>query len=185
MKKVISMMLLTLLVGTGMFAGEKIAVLASSAQESAVHSLDEETVSELISFVTEKWDDGALKSEEGIRDAIAEGEDKFAVDIPKEAEDRIVQIGKKVGKLNLDSEKVAEKARELYDTYGDELAVKAEEFLADEAGNIGSVIKETLKEQVLEPAKTAAAETAKSMVKTFFSDVKDSVVGFVKNIFNR
>lgn len=184
MKKTIGMIILALLLGTGVFSGGRLTVLAA-AQESSVHSLDDETVSQLISFVAEKWDAGALKTEQGIRDAIAEGEEKFETDLPKEAEDRIVQIGKKVGKLNLDSEKIAEKAKELYDIYGDELAVKAEEFLEKESADIGSAVKEALKEQILEPAKAAVADTAKSTIKTFFSEVKESVVGFVKNIFAR
>lgn len=192
MKKRIVMTALALMLGTGVFSSGTVTALAAQTgtetqtqdESSAAHSLDEETFSKLVGFVKEKWDAGELETQDDIRAAIKEGEEEFAFDLTQDAEDMIVSVVEKLGKLNLDSDVVAEKAKELYKTYGDSIVEKAETVLAEEAAEVGNSISDALKEQVVEPAKEAASDAAKAVAKNFWSDLKNSVLNFVKNIFH-
>lgn len=170
------------LTGTGVL---QVRAAETAGQEDAVtHSLDEETFSELVDFIKEKWDAGELKSDADIQAAIEEGEEKFDFELNQETEKLIVSVTKNMQKLNLDSEAVAQKAKELYGTYGDAIAENAEKLIAQEAEKMGTAVSDALKEQLVEPAKEAAAQTAKAVAKNFLSDLKNSVVNFVKNIFH-
>ena len=149
--------------------------------QAAAKSIDEETFEEIVAFVKEKMDAGELDTKQEIRQAIEEGEKEFGVDLPGSAEELIVNTGVLVQKLGLDSEALAQKAQELYDTYGDSIVEELEGILDGEVSGKGSA----LKEQLVESAKEAAAEAVKSTARNFFSDLKNSVVGFVKNIFHK
>lgn len=163
---------------------EAYAAEATDTGKSVEQSLDDETFSELMNFVKEKWDSDELESESGIRKVIEEGEAEFDTDIPKSAEDMIVKAVKTMKALGMDSDMLTKKAKELYDTYGDAFVENAEEVLTQEMKEAGSAISEAFKEQIMEPAKDAAAETVKATAKNFLSDLKNSVVNFVKNIFH-
>ena len=151
------------------WAAETAAQGSEMQEETVSKSLDDETFSAVVEFIKEKWDAGELETQEDIREAIQEGEREFDFDLNQEAEDMIVSAVEAVQKLGLDSDALSKKAKELYDTYGDSIVENAEKVL---------------KEQIVDPAKEAMTETAKAAAKNFWTDLKNSVVNFVKNIFH-
>ena len=192
MKKRILVIALSFGIGLGMFCTDGLYAGASGSpsptgadEKKVSHSVDEETFSEIVDFVKEKWDAGELEEEEDIRAAIAEGEEEFGYEISRSVENMLVKAAKTVKNLGLDGDAIADKAKELYETYGDDLAQKAEAVIAQEAQEMGDAVGDALRSQVVEPAKEAAVETAKSVAGNFFTDLKNSVVNFVKNIFHK
>ena len=148
---------------------------------AAEKSIDEETFEEILNYAKEKMDAGELDTKEEIRKAIEEAEKEFGVNLPASAEELIVNGGIMVQKLGLDSETLAKKAEELYNTYGDSVVEELEGILEGELSEKGA----ELKEQLVESGREAATEAVKSPAKNFFSDLMNSVVGFVKNIFHK
>lgn len=126
----------------------------------AVSKLDTETVKEIFDFMEEKVRDGSLKTDEGLSDAIREGEDKFGVTISKADAKKVVDTMEKLEDMGFSGEYVIGKAEELYDKYGAEFVEHADEVIA------GAV----------EEAVTNAAES-------FFSNLWNSAKNFFKNLF--
>ena len=81
---------------------------------NALSGMDDETAGEIFEFVKEKVQDGSLKSEDGIKKAISEGEEKFGVDISEADAKRIVETMEKLEDLGFSGEYVIDKAQELY-----------------------------------------------------------------------
>lgn len=133
---------------------------AKDKLSEAVADLDNETVKEIFSFVQEKIRDGSLKTENGLEDAIREGEDRFGVTINEEDAKKVVDVMEKLESMGFSGEYVIEKAEELYDEYGADFVDHANEVVAD-----------TLQEAV-----TNAAEG-------FFSNLWESTKNFFKNLF--
>ncbi|MDE6975558.1 MAG: hypothetical protein K2P13_00935 [Lachnospiraceae bacterium] len=74
--------------GTSVLAKEKDAAdlggLLGGVKEQiseAISGMDEGTVGEVLDFVKEKVSDGSLKTENGLSEAIKEGEEKFGVTV--------------------------------------------------------------------------------------------------------
>ena len=152
--------------------------------EASAKSLDEEAFEEIVVFVKEKMDAGEFDTKEEIRRAIEEGEKEFGVELTDSTEEVIVSAGILVQKLGLDSDTLVRKAQEVYDTYGESIAENLETILEQELQNAGAAVGDILKEQLVEPMKEAALEAVKASAKNFVSDLKNSVVNFVKNIFH-
>lgn len=172
---------LVLALSLGLGAPVWAAPQQETTEETVTHSLGTEEFSQLLDFVREKWDAGELESAEDIRAALEEGEQEFEIDLNEKTEEQLVKMIDKVNDLGLDHEKVMKQAEKLYETYGDEIAENLEEVIREElAGPVGDAIKE----QVVEPVKEAAEKTAKAVLKNFWQDLKNSVVGFVKGIFH-
>jgi len=191
MKKRVLILMLILLCGLGTKNFEAGEVYASEAAgtETAVSEIpdmhmNQEDISGLIDFVKEKWDSGALESEDDIREAIREGEAAFGYDLDQKTEDTVVSAIKKLSALGLDSDVIAQKARELYEKYGSSIAENVESVLKEELEETETAVGDALKEQLMEPVKEAAREAAVGVVKNFWWDLKNSVVNFVKNIFH-
>ncbi len=187
-------------------------VLTAQAQGSTSEKKKEipgeEEVSELLDFIKEKWDAGEFDSREDIEAAIAEGEEKFGVSLDDGKREQLAQALEKLDELGLDhdaavdlaknlyrdyGDEIVENLQSLYDQYGDELVDNAETILKEQlTGPLGDAVREELaeplkkavKEQVVEPAKEAAKNAVKSTAKRFWSDLKDSVGSFFRNIFS-
>lgn len=122
--------------------------------EIATKSANSEEVEELIAYIKAKLAAGELDTEEDIREAIAEGEDKFGVALSDDEIQQIIDFMMKIKKLGLDPNVLLDQAADLYDQFGDELLTKVQDegFL----NNIGN----------------------------FFADCGNAVVDFFKNLFN-
>ena len=128
---------------------------------NALSGMDDETAGEIFEFVKEKVQDGSLKSEDGIKKAISEGEEKFGVDISEADAKRIVETMEKLEDLGFSGEYVIDKAQELYNQYG-----------ADFLDHADEVIKGAVQNAV-----TGAADN-------FFHNLWESAKNFFKNLFN-
>lgn len=129
-----------LLAVTGMMvllaAGTPSGVRAEqSEQEITVQgeTLTKEQADQILSYIIEQISSGALSSEEAVRAAIAEGEEKFQVTLTEADKESIVEIVNTINSWNFDTEELAEKARELYDEYGVELLEQPGEALKNAA----------------------------------------------------
>ena len=128
---------------------------------NALSGMDDETAGEIFEFVKEKVQDGSLKSEDGIKKAISEGEEKFGVDISEADAKRIVETMEKLEDLGFSGEYVIDKAQELYNQYG-----------ADFLDHADEVIKGAVQNAV-----TSAADN-------FFHNLWESAKNFFKDLFN-
>ena len=127
----------------------------------AVSKLDTETVKEMFDFVEEKLRDGSLKTEEGLADAVQEGEDKFGITISEADAKKVVETMEKLESMGFSGEYVLEKAETLYDKYGADFVEHADELIA------GAV----------EDAVAGAAES-------FFQNLWESTKNFFQNLFS-
>lgn len=124
--------------------------------DEALENLDPETAEEVFGFLKEKAADGSLKTEEGIREAIREGEEKFDAQIDEKNVERLVETMEKLEDIGFSAEHMIEKAEGLYQEYGSDLTDHMDEI---------------------------AAGTVKDAVKNFFCNLKDTVVRFFKSLF--
>lgn len=93
--------------------------------EIASKSANSEEVEELIAFIKAKLATGELETEEDIRKAITEGEQRFGVSLDESEIQQIVDFMMKIKKLGLDPNVLLDQAADLYDQFGDELLTKA------------------------------------------------------------
>lgn len=122
--------------------------------EIASKSANSEEVEELIAFIKAKLAAGELETEDDIRKAIAEGEQRFGISLDASEIQQIVDFMMKIKKLGLDPNVLLDQAADLYDQFGDELLTKA----SDE-GFWNSVVN-------------------------FFSGCGNAVIDFFKNLFS-
>lgn len=134
-------------------AGEKLS--------DALSEMDDETVGEIFGFVKEKVQDGSLKSEEGIKEAIAEGKEKFGVDISTSDAKKVVETMEKLEEMGFSGEYVMDKAKELYDQYGADFVSHADEVIK---GTVQNAVEKT--------------------VDNFFRSLWESAKNFFKNLFS-
>lgn len=141
---------------------EAAAVLEQIKEElgDVFEDLDQETAGEIFSFVKEKISDGALDSEEGISQAIEEGEEKFGVKIDRQTAKQVVETMEKLEKLGFSSEKIVDKAADLYQQYG-----------ADFVEHVDEVVKDAVKGAV------------KKAADSFWENLKVAVSDFFQNLF--
>lgn len=126
----------------------------------AFEDLDQETAGEIFSFVKEKIADGALTSEEELQQAIEEGEEKFGVEIDREAAQQVVDTMEKLEDMGFSSETIINKAEELYQQYGADFVEHADE-----------VVKDAVKDAV------------KKAANSFWDGLKSAVVDFFQKMF--
>lgn len=125
----------------------------------AIAGMDEGTVGEVLNFVKEKVSDGSLKTEDGLTQAIREGEEKFGVTVDREDAQKVVDTMEKLEDMGFSGEYVMEKAKELYDEHGTGFVDHIDEVVT------GAV-------------KDAVAGAASG----FFSNLWESTKSFLKNL---
>ena len=124
----------------------------------AVKDVNSQVIEEVIAFIKAKLAAGDLETDEEIRDAIEEGEEKFKVSLTDEEKERILQVMQKIKDLGLDPEKLLDQTKDLYGKYGSELFENAEE---------------TVKQNFFDS------------ITGFFDDMGTRVKGFFTDIFSR
>jgi len=121
----------------------------------ALEGANSEDVEALIAFVKAKLAAGELETEEDIRKAIEEGEEKFGVTLTEEYIQQIIDVMMKIKELGLDPGVLLEQAEDLYKQFG-----------ADFLEHID------------------AETVAKAGVSSFFSNIANSVKDFFSGLFD-
>ena len=93
-------------------------MITTGELSKALNDADSEEVEALIAFVKAKLAAGELDSEEDIRGAIAEGENKFGVKLDESEITQIVDVMNKIKKLGLDPNVLLDQAEDLYKQFG-------------------------------------------------------------------
>lgn len=121
----------------------------------AIEGADSEDVEALIAFVKAKLAAGELETEDDIRNAIAEGEEKFGVKLDDSEIEQIINVMNKIKKLGLDPNVLINQAEDLYKQFGSD-------FLNHIDG----------------------ASIAKTGISAFFSKIGDGIKNFFAGLFN-
>lgn len=126
--------------------------------EIAMQDADSQDIEELIAFVKAKVAAGGLDSDDQIRSAIEEGEDKFGVTLTEDEINQIIAIMQKINQLGLDPNVLVSQAEDLYSKFG----------------------KDFLKNLDTD---AIAKEVAKSAASGFFAKIGDEIKGFFAGLF--
>ena len=126
--------------------------------EIAMQDADSQDIEELIAFVKAKVAAGGLDSDDQIRSAIEEGEDKFGVSLTEDEINQIIAIMQKINQLGLDTNVLVAQAEDLYSKFG----------------------KDFLKNLDTD---AIAKEVAKSAASGFFAKIGDAIKGFFAGLF--
>ena len=126
--------------------------------EIAMEDADNQDIEELIAFVKAKVAAGGLDSDDQIRSAIEEGEDKFGVTLTEDEINQIIAIMQKINQLGLDPNVLVSQAEDLYSKFG----------------------KDFLKNLDTD---AIAKEVAKSAASGFFAKIGDAIKGFFAGLF--
>lgn len=148
----------------GMSSGSVEKLLTKEVKEMLEDFELGEAEQEYLEELKEKFDAGELDSEKEILNEITSAEEKFGFSLSESQKKKIVSLGLKVQDMGLNSEKLTEMAEDMMDKYGDQLKEETETIL---------------QEKLVEPAKEAVKEGAKSAVKNFFGEMKRSITGFL------
>ncbi len=137
--------------------------LLSDAEEKiseALSEIDKEKVNEIFEFVKEKVVDGSLGSEEGLKEAIAEGEEKFDVTIDEAVAQQVVDAMEKLEDMGFSGEEIISKAENLYNTYGADFLSHANEAFAE-----------------------VVEEAVENAITSFFHNLWEDIKTSVRNLF--
>ena len=126
--------------------------------EIAMQDADSQDIEELIAFVKAKVAAGGLDSDDQIRSAIEEGEDKFGVTLTEDEINQIIAIMQKINQLGLDPNVLVAQTEDLYSKFG----------------------KDFLKNLDTD---AIAKEVAKSAASGFFAKIGDAIKGFFAGLF--
>ena len=126
--------------------------------EIAMQDADSQDIEELIAFVKAKVAAGGLDSDDQIRSAVEEGEDKFGVTLTEDEINQIIAIMQKINQLGLDPNVLVSQAEDLYSKFG----------------------KDFLKNLDTD---AIAKEVAKSAASGFFAKIGDAIKGFFAGLF--
>ena len=126
--------------------------------EIAMQDADSQDIEELIAFVKAKVAAGGLDSDDQIRSAIEEGEDKFGVTLTEDEINQIIAIMQKINQLGLDPNVLVAQAEDLYSKFGKDFL---KNFDTD----------------------AIAKEVAKSAASGFFAKIGDAIKGFFAGLF--
>lgn len=140
---------------TEMFSGVKEQI------EEALEKIDTETAEEIFDFIKEKISDGSLKTEEGLKKAIEDGEQQFGVNIDEATAQKVVDTMEKLEEMGFSAEELVDKAKGLYEKYGAEFIDHANEAIAE-----------------------AVEEAVKDAATGFFENLWEGAKNFFQNLFN-
>ena len=139
-------------------SGESVSDTTLETGEIAMQDADSQDIEELIAFVKAKVAAGGLDSDDQIRSAIEEGEDKFGVTLTEDEINQIIAIMQKINQLGLDPNVLVAQAEDLYSKFG----------------------KDFLKNLDTD---AIAKEVAKSAASGFFAKIGDAIKGFFAGLF--
>lgn len=108
-------------------------VQAEQTMVQSEEALTKEQADQIVNYIMEQVAAGALTSEESVKKAITEGEEKFQITLTEEEKDSIIKLVNTINSWELDTEGLAKKAKELYKEYGTDLLEKPEQALTEVA----------------------------------------------------
>lgn len=132
--------------------------------DELVGNMDESTVSEAFSFLEEKVADGSFESEEGLREAIAEGQERFGFEISEEQARDVLGMVTALEDMGFDSESIINNIESMYNEYGSDITEHTEEI-------------------VVEAVKESAGTIIKNAILDFFAMIGEAVKNFFENLF--
>lgn len=147
---------------------ESISSLKDS-MEQFIKNEKPEDVKKILNFISEKIGEGKWKSNDGIKEIIAEGEKEFDVTLTKEQKDKIISVINKVKKLGISPEYLLEQVEELYEKYGEKLTEEIEQE----------------KDKIVEETQSKIKEEVNKSVSNYFSDMVNNVKSFFKGILKK
>lgn len=127
----------------------------------AVSEMDPKTVKEIFQFASEKISDGSLDSEEGLKAAIQESEEKFGITIKEADARKVVEAMQKLEDMGFSADYILNKAESLYDKYG-----------ADFVDHTNEIIR------------GAVENAVKNAAESFFSNLWQSTKNFFSGLFS-
>ena len=137
----------------------------STETETAGASLSEEE-KKLLEETARLLEEGNPGSEEEIRDALNEAEERLGIALTDAQKEKLSSILEKVNGSGIGSEEILDKIESLYETYGEEL------------------VEDTLREKLVEPVREAAAEQTESVLREFFRTMGETIQEFFSNLFS-
>ena len=117
-------------------------------------------IEKLIAYIKEKVANGELETDEDIRAAVEEGEERFGVSLTNEEVQRIVDLMNKLEGMGLNSDYLISQAEKLYNKYGADIVNHADEAISE-----------------------AVSDAVTNAAGGFFQSIKNSVKDFFSNIF--
>lgn len=147
---------------------ESVSSLKDSIDE-LIKDIKPEDAKKILKFVEKKIEDGNWETEQGIKDAIAEGEKEFGVTLTKKQMELILSVAEKIKSLGLDPKFLVNQAENIYEKYSAEIK--------DDISEKGKEIVEETHNKIKE-------EVNKSLT-DYFSDMFINVKTFFKGIFGR
>ena len=151
----------------GVQSEESISSLKESVEE-LIQDIKPEDAKKIINFINEKIEEGKWESEEGIREAIAEGEKEFNVTLTKEQKNMILSLISKIKKLGIAPEYIMEQAVKIYEKYGADLKEEISEN----------------SQQIVEETQNKIKEEIDKSIKDYFADMVSNVKMFFRGIFS-
>lgn len=152
----------------GVQSEESISSLKESLEE-LIQNVKPEDAKKIFNFINEKIEEGKWESENGIKEAIAEGEKEFDVTLTNEQKDMILSAVSKIKKLGIAPEYIVEQAEKIYEKYGADLKDEISEN----------------SQQIVEEAQNKIKEEIDKSVKDYFSDMVSNVKTFFRGIFSK
>lgn len=137
----------------------------STETETAGASLSEEE-KKLLEETARLLEEGNPGSEEEIRDALNEAEERLGIALTDAQKEKLSSLLEKVNGSGIGSEEILDKIESLYETYGEEL------------------VEDTLREKLVEPVREAAAEKTESVLREFFRTMGETIQEFFSNLFS-
>lgn len=129
--------------------------------EAVFENIDQDSASDIFSFIKEKIAEGDLTTEEGLQSAIEEGNEKFGVTISKEDAQKLVSAMEKLESMGFSAEDLVEKTENLYQKYG-----------ADFVDHVDEIVSGAIKNAV------------SNAISSFFENLVNSVKGFFNDLFS-
>ncbi len=139
---------------------ERLLAEVEQRVSKAFSKLDSEKAGEIFDFVKEKAKNGGLKTEDGLKAAIEEAEEKFGVTVDRDVAGQVVAVMEKLENIGFSGEEIVDKARGLYDTYGADFVSHANEAFTQ-----------------------AVEETVENAVERFFENLWSGIKTSVRNFF--
>lgn len=127
----------------------------------------------LIEEFKDRLRDGRLQTEDEVREAIKEAEDKYDMDISAEDEKKAVDFMDKVNSLGVDGEKLADVVEDVYD-----------KAISDKVYESASDAIDAVEEQIIESTKEAVKESVKKTFRDYCADLLDKISKFFGEIIS-
>lgn len=161
MKKIVLVVLCVFLCCMPVYASDSLSVFHFQDEIDSLKDLledrDSEEIQKIVEFIKDKWEAGALSTEQDIQDAIREGEEEFDVSLSEEDKETIQKVINKVQELGIDPEILMNHVLDKF---------------------------EDTTEDLTEQAKEVVTESVKKSVAQYFSELKVRVRDFVVNLIS-